>query len=99
MTKIQSLRAPWSVRSYLLCLVLACLLPGVFGAAALFIYQYKESRTQLQKNTILTARALMQAVDHQLLSVQAVAQTLATSETLRRSDYEAFHQRARAAMK
>ncbi|QAU35125.1 EAL domain-containing protein [Janthinobacterium sp. 17J80-10] len=99
MTKIKSFRAPWSVRSYLLCLVLACLLPGVLGAAALFIFQYQESRTQLQKNTILTARALVQTVDHQLLSVQAVAQTLATSEALRLHDLAVFHQQARAAMK
>lgn len=41
----------------------------------------------------------MQAVDHQLLSVQAVAQTLATAESLRQHDFAAFHQQARAAMK
>src|SRR5690606_8814202 len=31
-----------SVRTYLVVLVLACLLPGLLGASALFLYQYRE---------------------------------------------------------
>lgn len=98
MTKVKAVKRQWSVRTFLLLLVLACLLPGVIGATTLFIFQYQESRSQLQKNTILTARALMQVVDHHLLRVQAVAQTLATADALQRHDFSKFHARAREAM-
>ena len=83
-----------SIRTYLVALVLACLLPGVLGASALFLYQLKEGRAQLERNTLHTARALVQAVDNHLLKVQAVAEALATSESLRSGHFEAFHRKA-----
>jgi diguanylate cyclase (GGDEF)-like protein len=82
----------------LIWLVLACLLPGVIGATALFAYEYRERRTQLERDTLLTARALMQAVDSHLQRAQAVAETLSTSDALRRDDFAAFHARAREVM-
>ena len=85
----------WSVRTFLICLVLACLLPGVIGATGLFIYEYQQSRAEQEKSTIFTARALAQAVDNHLLKVQAVAETLAHSELLARRDFAQFHQHAR----
>ncbi len=85
----------WSVRTFLLCLALACLLPGLIGAAALFIHDYRNSRAQLQKNTILTARALAQTVDSYLLRAQAVAQSLSTSRALANGDLADFHRQAR----
>lgn len=88
----------WSVRTFLICLVLACLLPGVIGATILFIYQYQEGRAQLGKNTLQTARALVQTVDSHLLRAQAVAQALSTADSLERHDFARFHQRAREAV-
>lgn len=85
----------WSVRTFLIALVLACLLPGFFGAAALFISTYRESRAQLERSSIISARALVQAVDNHLLRVQAVAQALATSDSVIRGDFITFHQQAR----
>lgn len=84
-----------SVRTLLLWLVCACLLPGVIGAVALFSFQYQEGRAQLQKDTIQTARALIQTVDTRLLQAQSVAQTLSTSPHLAMGEFAAFHRRAR----
>jgi diguanylate cyclase (GGDEF)-like protein len=88
----------WSVRTFLICLVLACLLPGVIGATLLFHYQYQEGRSQLGKNTRQTARALVQTVDSHLHKAQAVAQALSTADSLTRHDFARFHQRAREAV-
>ncbi|QDZ29647.1 ATP-binding protein [Noviherbaspirillum sp. UKPF54] len=87
--------ALWSVRTFLVCLILACLLPGLIGAAALFIHDYRNNRAQLEKNTILTARALVQTVDSYLMRSQAVAQSLSTSRALARGDLAEFHRQAR----
>lgn len=76
-------------------LVLACLMPGIIGAAGLFIYQYQEGRSQRENDMNQTARALVQAVDNQLLRAQAIAQTLSTADTLTRRDFARFHQQAR----
>ncbi len=88
-----------TVRAFLLWLVLACLLPGVLGASALLAYQYRQTREQIEQTTVLTARALMQAADNHLRMAQAVAQTLAHSQTLREGNLAGFHARAREAMR
>lgn len=88
-----------TVRAFLLWLVLACLLPGVLGASALLAYQYRQTREQIEKTTVLTARALMQAADNHLRMAQAVAQTLAHSQALRDGDLAGFHARAREAVR
>lgn len=88
----------WSVRTFLTWLVLACLLPGVIGAIGLLIYEYRQERSQLEANTIQTARALGQTVDSYLFRATAIAQTLATDSSLARKDFALFHQRAREAV-
>ncbi len=83
------------MRAFLLWLVLACLLPGVVGAGALLAYQYRQTREQIGQTTVMTARALVQAVDNHLYTVQAVASTLAQSEALHGGDFARFHALAR----
>jgi len=95
-TPVTAAAARWPVRKLLMWLVCACLLPGVVGAAALFIYEFRQARAQLERTTLQTARALVQAVDGSLLRVQALAQSLALSEALVRGNLEAFHGRAQA---
>ncbi|OWW18457.1 hypothetical protein AYR66_00440 [Noviherbaspirillum denitrificans] len=82
------------MRTFLNWLVIACLLPGVIGAAGLFIYQYQQSRAEQKNSMVLTARALAQAVDNELLKVQAIAETLARSELLAKREFAAFHEHA-----
>lgn len=86
------------VRTFLMWLVIACLMPGIIGAAGLFIYQYREGRAQRENDMIQTTRALVQAVDNHLLRAQAIAQTLSAADTLARRDFARFHQRARLAI-
>lgn len=79
-------------------LVLACLMPGIIGAAGLFIFQYREGLAQRENDMIRTARALVQAVDNHLLRAQAITQTLSAADTLARRDFARFHLRARNAL-
>lgn len=88
-----------SVRTLLFWLVLACLSPGVIGAALLFIHQYQEGRSQQERGLTQTARALVQAVDTHLLRVQAAGEALATSDSLARGDLVRFHEQAQKLLK
>ena len=83
------------VRSLLIKLVVACLLPGVLGALLLLTHEYRKGRTQLEQDTTQTARALALAVDNHLLHAVAVARTLSTSHSLELGDLERFHAQAR----
>lgn len=62
------------------------------------VYQYRQSRHDLELHTVLSAKALVQAVDHQLLKIQSTAQALSHSDALMRRDLEAFHHQARSTM-
>lgn len=89
---------PPAVRAYLLWLVLACLLPGVLGASLLFASQYRQTRDHLEGATVLTTRAMAQAVDNYILRVQSVAQTLAASPDLQEGNLAKFHEDATRTM-
>ncbi len=98
MTEQPPSRAHWSVRTFLIWLVLACLLPGVIGAIALFVHEYRESRARQERDMISTARALVQAVDSHLLRGQALAQALATTDALTTHDLARFYRGAQETM-
>ncbi len=87
------------VRTLLLVLVLACLVPGAAGVVALMTRLYHEDLAQIERSTILTARALALALDGELRNAQSFAAALASSEHLARGDLAAFHERARALIK
>jgi PAS domain S-box-containing protein len=82
------------MRMLLLWLVLVCLLPGVLGSAALFVYQYRVSRAKLESDALQTTRVLSQLVDSDLAKVQAVAQALAGARELALRDLGGFHRHA-----
>ncbi|MGE5491532.1 MAG: ATP-binding protein [Actinomycetota bacterium] len=89
----------WSVRTLLISLVLACLLPGIIGAGFFVAREYREAQAQLEKDTLQTARALAQAVDNQILRSEALTQGLASSDFLARGDLAGFRAQARQALK
>ena len=89
-----SLPPRWSVRTLILCLIIACLLPAVGGTVAFFFHMYRSGRAQLELNTLQTARALVSAVDGQLTRAKIVGEALATSHSLARRDFPEFHRRA-----
>lgn len=88
----------WPIRISLIGLVFGCLLPGIIGAGSLIFHEYREGRVQLERDTIHTARALVQTVDAQLLQAQVLARTLSTANSLTRGDLQRFHHRARDVM-
>jgi diguanylate cyclase (GGDEF)-like protein len=71
------------------------LLPGVLVGMVLSYAIYKNERTTLEKGSFQTARALLQAIDSDLATVQSLAVALSRSELLRTRDLEAFHQWAK----
>jgi diguanylate cyclase (GGDEF)-like protein len=82
------------LRTLLVWLVMASLMPGMIGATYLFVREFGQGRKQLENDTIATARALVHAVDGELLKVKAAAQSLSGASALQRRDFAAFHRRA-----
>lgn len=61
----------------------------------MFALQYREGRAQLENDMLTTARALVRAVDNQLLIARASALSLASSDHLETGDLLGFHAQAR----
>ena len=88
-----------SVRTLLIRIVVACLLPAAIGIGVLVFYLFQDGRADLQKETLQTTRALSIAIDGQLGEARTVAEMLATAPTLVRRDWAGFHARASALIK
>jgi PAS domain S-box-containing protein len=82
------------VRSMLIWVVVACLLPAVIGIGALVSYLYHDGHADLEKETLQISRALVLAIDEQLDEAQAAIEMLATSAYVLRNDWAGFHARA-----
>jgi two-component system, sensor histidine kinase and response regulator len=87
-----------TIRFWLTCLVIGCVLPAALGSAFLFTISYQQQRTILERNTIATARALMQAIDAELFGVQSALQVLASSQRLASGDLFSFYRKASEAL-
>jgi signal transduction histidine kinase/CheY-like chemotaxis protein len=87
-----------TIRFWLTCLVVGCVLPAALGSAFLFTISYQQQRAMLERNTIATARALMQAIDAELFGVQSALQVLAGSQRLASGDLESFYRQANEAL-
>jgi two-component system, sensor histidine kinase and response regulator len=83
-----------TIRFWLTCLVIGCVLPAALGSVFLFTISYQQQRTILERNTTATARALMQAIDAELLGVQSALQVLASSQRLASGDLSSFYRKA-----
>ena len=64
--------------------------------ATLFFHMRDAGRAQVEKNTVGTARTLIQVVDGELMRVQGVALALSTSDELARRDFGALRRRTRS---
>ena len=83
-----------TIRFWLGCLVIACILPAILIAAASAVISYQRERASLERGTVATARALVQAVDLRLASVKSALQALAASQDLAIGDLQAFYDEA-----
>jgi signal transduction histidine kinase/ActR/RegA family two-component response regulator len=87
-----------TIRFWLVCLVIGCILPAALGSAFLFTISYQQQRTILEQNTVATMRALMQAIDAELFGVQSALQVLAASQRLASGDLASFYRQATEAL-
>jgi len=78
--------------------VIGCVLPATLGSAFLFTISYRQQQAILERNTIATARALMQAIDAELFGVQSALQVLAASQRLASGDLASFYRQANEAL-
>ncbi|RDI58055.1 sensor histidine kinase [Microvirga subterranea] len=88
-----------SVRSRLLLLTLALLLPALAAGGLLVYAGYRHDRQAVEKHLQETARALSLVVDRQFGQAEALLWALSTSPQLLEKDYAAFDARARAAIR
>ena len=88
-----------SIRTLLLLLVLACVLPSVLVTAGVITYDYQRERNQLVENTIATARAISGQLDQMFLGEEASLLTLGTSPTLYDPDRSKFYNQAKLVLR
>ncbi|UZD53597.1 sensor domain-containing diguanylate cyclase [Caldimonas aquatica] len=87
-----------SVRGSLLLLVVACVLPVALGAALAIVEAYREGRASLFERALSSSRSMMGVVDGELRYAASGLQLLATSPSLARADFQAFHAQASLAL-
>lgn len=85
----------WSIRSSLVLLVVACVLPAATVALLLIASSYRDGKLALFEYGRVTSRSIMRAVDGELLSAVSGLQALATSPALHTQDLAQFHAQAR----
>jgi diguanylate cyclase (GGDEF)-like protein len=88
-----------TIRSRLILLVMACLIPASLMVVALLAYDYRQDRANLIQDSMATARAIMSAVDRDMAGMQAALLALATSPHLASEDLSAFYDQAKEVLK
>ncbi len=88
-----------TIRSRLLLLAMACIIPASLAAVALISYNYHQGRAQLVRESMGTARAMMSTVDRDLAGMQAALFSLATSPHLASDNLAAFYGQAKDVLK
>ncbi len=96
--KVLHLRLP-SLRSRLILLTLALLIPALIVAGLIVHAGYRHDRQEIEKHLQETARALSLVVDRQFGQAEALLWALSTSPQLLEKEYAEFDARARAAIR
>jgi signal transduction histidine kinase len=86
------------IRSRLLILVLAVLVPAFIATALAIAYVYDEERAAFEQSMRETARALALLLDNELATQEGIVRALAASPMLDSLDYAAFYAHAQAAI-
>ncbi|MRW89395.1 diguanylate cyclase [Duganella sp. FT80W] len=84
-----------SIRSKLMLLVLACILPAALLAVLLINYDYRLTYDNFIRSALATAHANAMEVDKELAIVESALVGIATSPHLSRGDLQAFDAQAR----
>lgn len=87
-------RGPHGIGAWLVALILLAAVPLFLVAAFLVVRQGELQHQAFERSLLQTSRALSLAVDRQLALYQAMLETLAEDDALRRDDLAAFHELA-----
>jgi signal transduction histidine kinase len=85
-----------SLRAYLILLVVCVMLPVLGFVAILFARYYGSELRRIEQDLQTDASQLAQTVDRDLIGLQSILQTLATSRPLRAGDLASFYEQAAA---
>lgn len=88
-----------TIRSRLVLVVVACLVPACLLALLLVSHNYQHERARQVHDAIATARALMSVVDRDLGSVESALSALATSPNAQAADLSAFYLETKALLR
>lgn len=88
-----------TIRSRLALLVIACVVPASLMAVLLISYGYQRERDRLVRDSIATARAMVQAIDRELTSIRLAAEVLSSSPHLESGNTAAFYGQAQRVMR
>ncbi len=91
-------RAP-TIRSKLVTLVLACVVPASLMAVVLIAHEYQRAREHLLFNLLTTARTMMSVVDRDIASIESSLVALATSSQLQAGNFRSFYAQAQTVLK
>ena len=83
-----------TIRARLMLVVVALVIPGWLGIAAVIYSFYHYEREHIALGTVATARTLMAAVDHELLDTITATQYVASSRLLASGDFAGFQAEA-----
>jgi diguanylate cyclase (GGDEF)-like protein len=83
-----------TIRSRVILLVMACIIPASLMVVVLLAYDYRQDRERVIQESMATARAIMSAVDRDMAGMQAALLALATSPHLASNDLAAFYEQA-----
>jgi|KBSSwiStaDraftv2_1062776.scaffolds.fasta_scaffold63663_6 signal transduction histidine kinase len=86
-----------TIRFWLNCLVLACVLPAVLVTSFIIFRSFNKERAGLERDVIGTVRALNQAVDAELKGARSALLVLAMSPYLATKDFSKFYDEAQQA--
>ena len=88
-----------TIGSLLTIVILFTALPAIIGLGMMVEHFYKRERALIFADSSVHARAILKSVERDLGLSLAVTHALATSPSLRNSDFESFYQEARAALR
>ncbi len=88
-----------TIRAQIYALVWACVVPALLGLVLLANNFYERERDQIQLESLITARALAQAVDRDINTGISMALALSHAPSLDQGDLAAFYALARAALR
>jgi len=91
-------KRPWRIRTSLILLAAACLLPGALMSTYFIVVDYRQRCDEALQNAVASARSIAAALDRDLASVEAGLRVMATAPSLLASDLPAFYTRAKEAL-